>query len=206
MQRALCPYISAGVALAGASLIALTPTAPPLPGVRVAEAKLAATAIALPDAFSALTFALDPGSYSDSSFATPTDFLGQAATFFDQILSLLPAPIYTVADTLASDLVGLLDGGNASPSVDGDITLNSDFDGLVTHLDNDFSNLTSDLNSAVTNIINSFSTDLHGLDGDLSTTLVNGIVGDLTSVLNGDLTTTVGDQTWTVAEILAHSV
>src|ERR1700744_5171719 len=108
-QHALRPYATAGIAIVGASLIAVTPMAgPPAPPVvQTPEVELTAADVAA-EAFAILIYSLDPGSFSSDTYQTATDYLGQIAVLLDNFLDLGGTPLATATNTYADDVLGWL--------------------------------------------------------------------------------------------------
>ena len=101
MEQALRPYAIAGVALLGASMIAVTPMVklPALPELQTSAVQLSATEA---DAFALVINVLDPGAFTNGISATPTDALGTLAVSLDNLIDPLGAPYITAADNLAT--------------------------------------------------------------------------------------------------------
>jgi hypothetical protein len=179
MQQTLRPYATAGVALLGASMILVTPVAtlPALPDIQTSAVQLTATEA---DAYALLVNVLDPGAFANGITAAPTDSIGQLAVSLDQVIDLGGTPFITTADTLATDLLPLLD-------------ITSLFSGVTTSLDgllSDLSNL-PDL-SAVLSDLGTVLTELGNLP--TATDIANDVVSALTGA-NGVLTTISTDLT-----------
>jgi hypothetical protein len=161
-QAARRPYAIAGVAIVGATLIAVTPAvAPKLSNIhdQSPAVELASTA----DAFLDLANALDP--------SASTDGLIGVANNLDSFLDLFGTPTVNVVDTLASDFITDLGVGNEVGTIDGDLNAG-------------FALLGSDLGAfetAVTTGLNALGTDLGGL-GNIGTELTS-LGTDLTNLL-----------------------
>ncbi|HME15228.1 MAG TPA: hypothetical protein VKG83_07215 [Mycobacterium sp.] len=82
MEQALRPSAIAGIALLGASMIAVTPVVklPALPELQTSAVQLSATEA---DAFALVINVLDPGAFANGISATPTDALGTLAISLD---------------------------------------------------------------------------------------------------------------------------
>jgi hypothetical protein len=187
MQRTLRPYATGGVALLGASMIAVTPvvTPPALPDIQTSAVQLTATEA---DAFAVLVNVLDPGAFANGITAAPTDSIGDLAVSLDQVIDLGGTPYITTADTLATDLLPLLDITSLFSGV------TTTLDGLLSDLANlpdlstvltDLGNVLTDLGNlpTATDIANDVVSALTGADGAL--TLITGDLGTITT----DLTT-----------------
>lgn len=187
MQQTLRPYATAGVALLGASMIVITPAAtlPALPDIQTSAVQLTATEA---DAYALLVNVLDPGAFANGITAAPTDSIGQLAVSLDQVIDLGGTPYITTADTLATDLLPLLDITSLFSGV------TTTLDGLLSDLANlpDLSTVLSDLGTVLTDlsslptatdIANDVVSALTGADGALTT-----ITGDLGTITT-DLTT-----------------
>jgi len=187
MEHALRPYAAAGVALLGASMIAVTPVVklPSLPELQTSAVQLTAEA----DAFALVINVLDPDAFANGISATPTDALGTLAVSADSLIDELGTPYITAADNLATDLLPLLD-------------ITSLFSGLSTTLGNlltdltnlpDLTTLLSELGNlpTATDIANAVISDLTGAGGALTTietdltNLPSAITTDLLGALTG---------------------
>jgi hypothetical protein len=206
MEQALRPYATAGVALVGASMIAVTPvvTLPALPDVQASAVQLIATEA---DAFALLFNALDPGAFTDGISATPTDSVGDLAVSLDNIVDLGGTPWITTADNLATDLLPLLDITSLFSGV------TTSLDGILTDLTNlpDLSSILSELTTLATELGNlptasQIATDVVNLltgSGEpltLITSDLGTITTDLTSLLSSD-TTITGDLTTILSDL-----
>ena len=82
MDQALRPSAIAGIALLGASMIAVTPVVklPALAELQTSAVQLSATEA---DAFALVINVLDPGAFANGISATPTDALGTLAISLD---------------------------------------------------------------------------------------------------------------------------
>jgi hypothetical protein len=213
MEHALRPYATAGVALLGAGMIAVTPVVklPTLPDIQTSAIQLAASEA---DAFAVLINVLDPGAFANGISATPTDSLGDLAVSLDQVIDLGGTPYITAADNLATDLLPLLD----ITSVFGGVTtalnnLLSDLTGLpdlstllselgnlptATDIANDVVSALTGADGALTTItgdLGTISTDLNGLPSTLTTDLIAALTGsgDSLTTITGDLGTITTD-------------
>jgi hypothetical protein len=199
MEQALRPYAAAGVALLGASLIAVTPVVklPSLPELQTVAVQLAADA----DAFALVINALDPDAFSNGISATPTDALGTLAVSADTFIDELGTPYITAADNLATDLLPLLDitslfnGLSTSlSSLLSDLTNLPDLSTLLSELANlptatDIANaIISDL-TGTGGVLTTIETDLTNLPSTITTDLLNALTGsgDPLSVITTDL-------------------
>lgn len=200
MEQALRPYAIAGVALLGASMIAVTPVVklPSLPELQTSAVQLSATEA---DAFALVINVLDPGAFTNGIAATPTDALGTLAVSLDNLIDPLGAPYITAADNLATDLLPLLDITNLFSGI------TTSLGGLLTDLTNlpDLTTLLSELgnlptatdiaNAVVTALtgaggaLTTIETDLTGLPSTLTTDLINALTGpgDSLSTITTDL-------------------
>ena len=191
MEQALRPYAIAGVALLGASMIAVTPVVklPSLPELQTSAVQLSATEA---DAFALVINVLDPGAFTNGIAATPTDALGTLAVSLDNLIDPLGAPYITAADNLATDLLPLLDITNLFSGI------TTSLGGLLTDLTNlpDLTTLLSELGNlpTATDIANAVVTALTGADGALTTieTDLTGLPSTLTTDLINALTGTGG--------------
>jgi hypothetical protein len=198
----LRPYAAAGVALVGASLIAVIPAiAPKLSNIHAQSPAVELTSGA--DAFLDLANALDP--------SASTDGLIGVANNLDSFLDLFGTPTVNVADTLATDFIGYLDVGSSVNSIPGLIsTLDSDLTADIIALDQDLDGYITGLHTAITDLDSDLGTGL----GLLNTDLVNGFdtinasIGSLTAELNNgifgletDLSTDLGPLTTIVTEL-----
>ena len=191
MEQALRPYAIAGVALLGASMIAVTPVVklPSLPELQTSAVQLSATEA---DAFALVINVLDPGAFTNGIAATPTDALGTLAVSADSLIDELGTPYITAADNLATDLLPLLDITNLFSGI------TTSLSGLLTDLTNlpDLSTLLSELGNlpTATDIANAVVTALTGADGALTTieTDLTGLPSTLTTDLINALTGTGG--------------
>lgn len=200
MQLALRPYAAAGVVLVGAGMIAITPVTklPALPEFTTSPVQLVDTEA---DAYAVLFNVLDPDAFANGITAAPTDSIGDLAVSLDQVIDLGGTPYITAADTLAADLLPLLDITSLFSGV------TTGIDSLLTDLANlpDLSTILTDLGNlpTATDIANDVVGALTGADGALTT-----IEADLTSLLStdtiittdlatisGELTTITGDLT-----------
>ena len=190
MEQALRPYAAAGVALLGASMIAITQvvTSPALPDIQTSAVKLVDTEA---DAFAVLFNVLDPGAFTDGISATPTDTIGDLAVSLDNVIDLGGAPYITTADTLATDILPLLDITSLFSGV------TTSLDGLLSDLASlpDLTTVLSDLSSVLTELgslptANDIADDvisaLTGTNGALTT--IETDITNLPSLLLGDLT------------------
>jgi hypothetical protein len=197
MEHALRPYAAAGVALMGASMIAVTPVAKPpsVPDIQTSAVQLTATEA---DAYALLINVLDPGAFTNGITAAPTDSLGDLAVSLDQIVDLGGTPWITAADNLATDLLPLLD-------------ITSLFSGVTTSLDSllsdlanlpDLSTILSDLGNVLTDlgnlptatdIANDVVSALTGTDGVL--TAIETELGNLPGTIENDLTGLISGDT-----------
>jgi hypothetical protein len=194
MQHVLRPFATAGVALLGASMIVYTPVValPSLPDLQTVAVQLVDTEA---DAFAVLFNVLDPGAFTNGISATPTDSIGDLAVSLDNVIDLGGTPYITTADTLATDLLPLLDITSLFSGV------TTTLDGLLADLANlpDLSTVLSDLSSVLTDlgnlptatdIANDVVSALTGANGVLTT--IETDITDLPSELLGDLTGTAG--------------
>ena len=192
MQYALRPFATAGVALLGASMIVYTPVValPSLPDSQTFAVQLIDTEA---DAYAVLVNVLDPGAFTNGITAAPTDSVGDLAVSLDNVIDLGGTPYITEADTLATDLLPLLDITSLFSGV------TTGIDSLLTDLANlpDLSTILSDLGSVLTDLGNlPTATDiaddvvaaLTGPSGVLTT--IESDITNLPSVLLGDLTGT----------------
>jgi hypothetical protein len=192
MQYALRPFASAGVALLGASMIVYTPVValPSLPDSQTVAVQLVDTEA---DAYAVLFNVLDPGAFTNGITAAPTDSIGDLAVSLDNVIDLGGTPYITGADTLATDLLPLLDITSLFSGV------TTTLDGLLTDLANlpDLSTVLSDLGSVLTDlstlptatdIADDVVSALTGPSGVLTT--IESDITNLPSVLLGDLTGT----------------
>jgi hypothetical protein len=194
------PYAAAGVAVLGATLIAVIPAvAPKLTSVHVQSP---AVELASADAFLNLANALDP--------LASTDGLIGVANSLDSFLDLFGNPTVNIADTLATDFIAYLDLGSSVNSIPDLIsTLDSDITAALGLLDTDLSATIGLLDTDLSAAIGLLDTDLSAAFGDLTTPL-NTIAGelgaggvlatDLSSILTalgptGELGTVAGDIT-----------
>lgn len=206
MEQALRPYAAAGVALMGASMIAVTPvvTLPALPDIQTSAIQLIASEA---DAFALVFNALDPGAFTNGIAEAPTDTIGQLAVSLDNIVDLGGTPYITTADNLATDLLPLLDITSLLSGV------TTSLDSLLTDLANlpdlsmiltDLGNVLTDLGNlpTATDIANDVVSDLSStfttIETDLTnlpTALVDALtgMGDPLSVIDNDLTAIAGD-------------
>jgi hypothetical protein len=206
MEQALRPYATAGVALVGASMIAVTPfvTLPALPNVQASAVQLIATEA---DAFALVINVLDPGAFANGISATPTDSVGDLAVSLDNIVDLGGTPWITTADNLATDLLPLLDITSLFSGV------TTSLDGILTDLTNlpDLSSILSELTTLATELGNlptasQIATDVVNLltgSGEpltLITSDLGTITTDLTSLLSSD-TTITGDLTTILSDL-----
>ncbi|MGA8331939.1 MAG: hypothetical protein WB777_21985 [Mycobacterium sp.] len=203
MQLALRPYAAAGVVLVGAGMIAITPVTklPTLPGITTSPVHLVDTEA---DAYAVLFNVLDPDAFSNGITAAPTDSIGDLAVSLDQVVDLGGTPYITAADTLAADLLPLLDITSLFSGV------TTGIDSLLTDLANlpDLSSILTDLGTVLTDlgnlptatdIANDVVSALTGSNGALTT-----IETDLTSLLQTDVTIT-GDLTTISGELTTIS-
>jgi hypothetical protein len=211
MQYALRPFATAGVALLGASMIVYTPVvAPPsLPDVQTFGVQLVDTEA---DALAVLFNALDPGAFTNGITAAPTDSIGDLAVSLDNVIDLGGTPYITFADTLATDLLPLLDITSLFSG------LTTGIDSLLTDLTNlpDLSTILTDLGSLLTNLptASDIATDVLNLltgpgdplaviETDLGSLLSTDttITGDL-STISGDLTTISGELSTLLSSLI----
>jgi hypothetical protein len=199
-------YAIAGVALLGASMIAVTPMVklPALPELQTSAVQLSA---AEADAFALVINVLDPGAFTNGISATPTDALGDLAVSLDNLIDPLGAPYITAADNLATDLLPLLDITNLFSGVTTalgglltDLTNLPDLTTLLNELGNlpTATDIANDVVTALTGAdgaLTTIETDLTGLPSTLTTDLINALTGtggSLTTI-TGDLGTITGD-------------
>jgi hypothetical protein len=205
MQLALRPYATAGVAMVGASMIIVTPvvTVPSLPDVRTRAVELDAVA----DAYATIANALDP--------TASTDGLLSFANSLDSILDLFGNPTVNVADTLATDYVGILGiGGSLSDITSllsglglGDITpITTALGTLDTDLNTGLGDITTALGTLDTDLLSELDrifTSLGTLDTDLGSVLtalgptgelgtINTSIGTLGTDIDNELTSLFG--------------
>lgn len=141
MQLALKPYVTAGVAIAGASLIAVPSVAAPLPGVAHVQAPAIQLTGAWEDAFNAgsanLTqlvnnFGLAPGVASQQGMVNMINFM--------QLLITDQANITTVAEQMQDNIKSvmsawdLLDADDATKAATTAFTINGDHNLLLSQL------------------------------------------------------------------------
>jgi hypothetical protein len=183
MQHVLRPFATAGVALLGASMVVITPvvTLPALPDIQTSAVQLVDTEA---DAFAVLFNALDPDAFTNGITAAPTDSIGDLAVSLDNVIDLGGTPYITFADTLATDLLPLLDITSLFSG------LTTGIDSLLTDLTNlpDLSTILTDLGSLLTNLPTA---------SDIATDVVNLLTGP-----SGVLTTIESDITNIPAELL----
>jgi trimeric autotransporter adhesin len=181
-KTALRPYVTTGVALLGAALIAVIPdVAPKLSNIHVQSP---AVELASAEAFLDLANAVDP--------SASTDGLIGVANNLDSFLDLFGNPTVNVADTLATDFIGYLDLGSSVNSIPGLLgTLDSDLNADLIVLDQDFGGYINGLHTAITDLGNEVGTSIGGLDTDIT-----GAIGLLDSDLSSDLSslTTIADE------------
>ena len=186
MQQTLRPYATAGVALLGASMIVITPAAtlPALPDIQTFGVQLVDTEA---DALAVLFNALDPGAFTNGITAAPTDSIGDLAVSLDNVIDLGGTPYITFADTLATDLLPLLDITSLFSG------LTTGIDGLLSDLSNlpDLSTVLSDLGTVLTDLGNLPTAT------DIATDVVNLLTGP-----SGVLTTIESDITNIPTELL----
>jgi hypothetical protein len=213
VEHALRPYATAGVAVLGASMIAVTPVVklPALPDIQTSAVQLAASEA---DAFAVLINVLDPDAFANGISATPTDSLGDLAVSLDSLIDSLGTPYITAADNLATDLLPLLDitglfSGLSTTlgSLLTDLTNLPDLTTLLSELGNlptatDIANaVVSALTGAdgalttITGDLGTISTDLTGLPSTLTTDLISALTGsgDPLTTITGDLGTITTD-------------
>jgi hypothetical protein len=196
VEHALRPYATAGVALLGAGMIAVTPVVklPALPDIQTSAVQLAASEA---DAFALLINVLDPGAFTNGITAAPTDSLGDLAVSLDQVIDLGGTPYITAADNLATDLLPLLDIASlfsgATTSLDTLLSDLADLPNLSTVL-SDLGTVLTDLSNlpTATDIADDVVNALTGTDGALTTittdlTTISGDLSSLPSTLTTDL-------------------
>jgi hypothetical protein len=211
MQYALRPFATAGVALLGASMIVYTPVvAPPsLPDVQTFGVQLVDTEA---DALAVLFNALDPGAFTNGITAAPTDSIGDLAVSLDNVIDLGGTPYITFADTLATDLLPLLDitslfSGLTTGigSLLTDLTNLPDLSTILTDLGSLLTNLptASDIATDVLNLLTGPGDPLAVIETDLGSLLSTDttITGDL-STISGDLTTISGELSTLLSSLI----
>jgi hypothetical protein len=164
-------------------MIVVTPvvTPPSLPDVQTSAVQLSATEA---DAYALLINVLDPDAFTNGITAAPTDSLGDLAVSLDQVIDLGGTPYITGADTLATDLLPLLDITSLFSG------LTTGIDSLLTDLANlpDLSTILTDLGNlpTATDIADDVISALTGPSGVLTT--IESDITNVPSLLLGDLT------------------
>ena len=118
---------------------------------------------------------LDPGAFTNGITAAPTDSIGDLAVSLDNVIDLGGTPYITTADTLATDLLPLLDITSLFSGV------TTGIDSLLTDLANlpDLSTMLTDLGSVLTDLSNlPTATDI----ADDVVTALTGPTGVLTTI------------------------
>jgi hypothetical protein len=207
MEQALRPYAIAGIALLGASMVAVTPgvaTQPAVPDLQTTAVRLVDSEA---DAFALLVNAVDPGAFTNGISSTATDSLGQLAVSIDSLIDLGGTPYITGADNLATDVLPLLDitglfGGLSTSlsSLLGDLGNLPDLSTLLSELGNlpTATDIANDVVSALTGpggVLTTITTDLNTLPTTLTTDLIGGLTGtgDSLTTITGDLGTITTD-------------
>lgn len=168
MQLALQPYVTAGIAIAGASLIAVPPVAPPLPGVADVQARAVQLTGAWEDAFNdgsanlsqlVNNYGLAPGVGFQQSLVNMVGFM--------QLLINDPANVTTVAEQMQDNIKAvfssydLLNADDSTVAATTAFTIASDHNLLLSQLPGF---LPADIDPGmVTTVLNFLSSPLSGI-------------------------------------------
>jgi hypothetical protein len=187
MQRDLQPWITTGVVLVGASLIAITPVTPPLPDVQQRALKLVDY-----DEFdlSQLTTTTEANwsgletALSSSNWATDPDISQGLSTLFTDLSTGVSNPVTNPIALLTEGALLLTSGGDASNAASTALTAVTD--NVESALSSsDYSTALTDLENGPTTVLDAF---LNGYPETVGSGLISPGFGLLTNTTDGAAT------------------